>query len=103
MTYKLFLDDLRGPPDDTWIVVRSSTEALDYIIDHGVPFKISYDHDLGEDDTTMIFLKRWESEVWDWNNKEQKFPEYVVHSANPVGKLNIISFMESWKKVFEER
>jgi hypothetical protein len=43
----------------------------------------------------MVFLRRLVNEVWDG---EQPIPDYIVHSANPVGAQNIIAFMESWKR-----
>ncbi|NBT59251.1 hypothetical protein EBT16_10755 [bacterium] len=56
---------------------------------------MSLDHDLGGDDTTMVFLKRLVDEIWDGQSKP---PKYQVHSANPIGTQNIISYMESWIK-----
>lgn len=94
MGYKLFIDDERNPPDNGWIVARSTIEALNYIQNNGWPEFISFDHDLGGDDTTMVFLRKL---VDSWNGNESP-PAYKVHSANPVGTKNIISFMESWKK-----
>lgn len=95
MTYKLFIDDIRNPPDETWIVVRSSVAALEYVQKNGMPEFISFDHDLGGDDTTMVFLRKLVDVVW---NGTDSPPDYKVHSANPVGSINIVSFMESWKK-----
>ena len=37
----------------------------------------------------------------DWlieNHYNAKIPEYSIHSENPVGRENIISKMESWKR-----
>ena len=31
-------------------------------------------------------------------NKNQKLPEFYVHSANPIGKENINGLLESFKK-----
>lgn len=93
---KLFIDDMRDPPNDGWVVVRSSDAAINHVEQHGMPDFISFDHDLGGDDTTMVFLKKL-YEIASLNNL--KPPEYQIHSANPIGKLNIQSFMESWKKV----
>lgn len=90
---RLFLDDLRDAPPD-FTVARSTVEALQ-LVQNQWPTFMSLDHDLGGDDTTMVFLRRLVNEIWDGT---QPIPEYVVHSANPVGRLNIISFMESWKK-----
>lgn len=93
--YKLFIDDIRNPPQGDWVVVRSSDEALAYIQNNGMPAFISFDHDLGGDDTTMVFLRKLVDFIW---NGDDDPPAYEVHSANPVGRKNIISFMESWKK-----
>lgn len=93
--YKLFIDDVRDPPSTDWVVVRSTNEALNYVQDHGWPDFISFDHDLGGEDTTMVFLKYLVYEHWDGITTP---PDYKVHSANPVGAENIKSFMESWKR-----
>ena len=96
MTYNLYLDDIRNPPADRdWLVCRSSQEALARIVENGMPSFFSFDHDLGEDDTTMVFLRRLVNEVWDGVSVP---PEYQIHSANPVGVQNIRSFMDSWRK-----
>ena len=92
--YKLWLDDER-PANKDWVVCRSSQEAIEYVKTHGCPVYMSLDHDLGINDTTMVFLKAL-MDMWDGLTPP---PEYKVHSANPVGKLNIISYMESWKKI----
>jgi hypothetical protein len=93
--YRMFIDDIRSPPPGDWVVVRSSGEALSHIQNHGMPEFISFDHDLGGDDTTMVFLRKLVDIVW---NGDDVPPDYTVHSANPVGRLNIISFMDSWKR-----
>ena len=93
--YKLFIDDVRDAPDNLWTVCRSSHQAIEHIKVYGMPAFISFDHDLGGEDTTMLFLRRLVNELWD--GKETQ-PEYRIHSANPVGSENIKSFMESWKK-----
>lgn len=91
---RLFIDDIRNPSED-YIVLRSSEDAIQFIKQNGWPEFISFDHDLGGDDTTMVFLKRLVNEVWDGKTMP---PDYIVHSANPIGSKNIVSFMESWKK-----
>ena len=92
----LFLDDLRNPPDDSWTVARSSIEALEYVNIRGLPQEMSLDHDLGGDDTTMEFLKKL---IPNHLDSGTEVPKYMIHSQNPVGKANIISMMESWKKI----
>ena len=53
MSYKLFIDDERHPPNDgkEWVVVRSFFSATDTIISNGCPVHISFDYDLGLDST----------------------------------------------------
>lgn len=101
----MFLDDLRMPENassssiienmnEEIVIVRSSAEALEKIKERGWPKFISFDHDLGEDDTAMKFLHKL-FEIWE---DGMMIPDYVVHSDNPVGAKNIVSFMETWKR-----
>lgn len=96
MTWNLYIDDLRTPPADReWIVCRSTDEALEKIRSLGFPELISFDHDLGGEDTSMVFLRRMVNDLWDGCTPP---PVYQVHSANPVGSRNICSFMDSWRR-----
>lgn len=103
MTTKLFIDDERMPPsshDNTsWDVVRSSLEAIQYMMDHGCPMFISFDHDLGGDDTAMRVVK-WMVER-DIDTDGQFMPQgftFVVHSQNPIGAANISNMLHRWIK-----
>ena len=95
--YKMFIDDERNPPEKDYIVCRSTEEAISYIKKNGWPYHFSFDHDLGGNDTVMEFLKKLYN-IW---NEGITIPSYYVHSANPIGKKNIVSFMESWRKSLE--
>jgi len=92
MSYKMFLDDVRYPPDASWILAKNSEEAAEIVEILGVPKFISFDHDLGGNDTAMVFLK------WLISNYHDRDFEYAIHSANPIGSKNIESYIESWKK-----
>lgn len=89
MAWKLFIDDIRDPIDNTWSIARSSNEAKSLVLMYGIPTEISFDHDLGGDDTAFDFIYWMENEiVFDG----RKFPDnfkFSVHSSNPVGKENI--------------
>lgn len=102
MVWKLFLDDIRMPIEPGYVIARSSIEGIELCKSKTLPKFISFDHDLGVDDDAMIFLKElfllWEQEGSD----ESKIPNYQVHSANPVGAKNIISYMDSWKKAYNQ-
>jgi hypothetical protein len=89
---KLFLDDLRDPPDTSWVLARSTREALE-ICRETWPTELALDHDLGGDDTVMIFLKS----LYEMS-EDKPIPSWKIHSANPAGRLNIESFMMSWEK-----
>ena len=97
-SYKLFLDDVRQPKRGTWSLARSFEEALDIVDEKGMPNIISFDHDLGEGKTGDDFAK-WLIEQH--LNGDLTFPErfeFIVHSANPVGKKNIESRLNNFLK-----
>jgi hypothetical protein len=75
---RLWVDDLREPPDDTWIWSKTSTNTIDTLMlsAPGEITEISLDHDLGGEDTARpVVLWMCENNVW---------PARVhVHTANP--------------------
>jgi hypothetical protein len=76
---KLWVDDLRTPPDDTWTWAKTSTHAIHLLAPRRQVTIMSLDHDLGGDDTAraiVLFL----CEHGGWPN------EVRVHTANPVGR-----------------
>ena len=88
MTYKMFLDDERFPPNDgaEWLIARSSQEAIDLVETYGIPRFISFDHDLGGDDTSRNFIF-WLSDYMldnEFSFAGRDF-DFYVHSQNPIG------------------
>lgn len=127
MSYQLFLDDERLPhrvtwvklPAGPWTVVKNYKDFVSYVTKHGMPLFVSFDHDLAEEhyrpsmydpdkhytkyytdgtfkEKTGYDCAKWLIEYCMDNNL--KFPEYAVHSMNPIGKDNIISLIENFKK-----
>lgn len=97
MIWHLFLDDERFPgasaPKHT-IIARSSAEAIDAVQKFGCPQHIDFDHDLGDDDTSIKFINWFiEAVLDDLIVIPQRFT-YAIHSQNPVGRDNINSKME---------
>ena len=108
--------------NDDWDLVRNYTEFCDYIQSNGLPEFISFDHDLSDEHYNDLFSdKNWikddnditlkydeysektgyESAKWlvDWClENEKQLPNFIVHSANPVGKKNIESYLNNAKK-----
>ena len=92
--YKMWVDDIRTPPDDGWFWSKTSENAiwnLNSFKEQGLNFQImSLDHDLGGDDTTRpIVLWMCENDFWP--------VEVVVHSANPVGIEWLEGMIERYK------
>ena len=77
-----------------YIGCASTDEAIAMVEELGPPEFMDLDHDLGGDDNAMKFL-RWLSD-----NHFHSIPDYCVHSRNPVGKENIISFMDTWERIY---
>jgi len=93
----LFIDDLRDTPGGQWMVARSSSEAIALLKERGCPARVSFDHDLGGDDTAIV-VARWMVET-DLDSSGRFIPdqfEFLVHSANPVGAANIRGLLESY-------
>ena len=96
MTYKLFIDDERFPTDSTCVIARSSHEAMQVVITRGIPDVILFDHDLGSDDTSMVFLHAFIDHVLGNGILFPRDFTYSIHSQNPVGSENIKSLMNSF-------
>lgn len=94
----MYLDDERNPKTNrNWTIIRSVKEAKEYVNLHGIPNYISFDHDLGENTDTGYDFAKWLVHC-DMSGLH-KFPsifEFNVHSANPVGSVNIRSLISSY-------
>ena len=124
--YNLFLDDVRIPTHVTWADVpqnqhyslaRNYQEFVDLITLRGLPKFVCYDHDLadghyghglrGDEIPYDSYKEKTGYDCAKWlvdycMKKGVKHPPYVVHSMNPVGKQNIISYVESYNKSIKE-
>ena len=112
MSYNLFLDDIRNPNkflDDirVWETVRNYSEFIRIIQQRGLPRFISFDHDLADEhydnEDNGLFTEKTGLDCAKWlvefcMRTNQPLSEYQVHSMNPIGKLNIRSILESYKK-----
>jgi hypothetical protein len=116
---KLFIDDLRDPPDDTWTVVRTGREAIEYIkkdvkYQDTLPYvcyddpklisHISFDHDLADTNTpevTGYTVMRFIEDSMYYDYYEPPFLE--IHSANPVGRKNMQACIDAIERHEEQR
>lgn len=79
---KLYLDDLRPIPKG-FIEIRSYLAFTEYITQNGLPDYISFDHDLGLEQSGFDCAKFLVNYCLD---NKLKLPEFTVYSQNPVGK-----------------
>ena len=115
----IYLDDLRIPLDQEWIVVRNYDEFVDTINKIGLENigLISLDHDLGDS-----AMKEWHTNVYhnytlDYDNITEKtgmdctkwlvdqwlegkpVVTVKVHSANAVGSANMMGYINNYKHI----
>lgn len=102
----LWLDDVRNPYLEDWLVfspiekpfdciwVKSYSEFINYIETNGLPNAISFDHDLGTEETGYDCAKYLVNYCLDNN---LNLPIFSSHSANPVGKENILKLLNNFK------
>jgi hypothetical protein len=104
MTYKMFIDDLKFPPSDDWVVCRSMDEVVDSVKRNGCPSMVSFDHDLGWDEENNQAVPSG-ADIASWLiNYDMMFggmPEnftFVIHSENPIGRDNILGKLNGYLK-----
>lgn len=101
-SWKLYLDDIRHPADSTYIVARTVEEAQLLIEQYGMPIHISFDHDLGVDDTGNLIPDGYDFTKWlvEMDMKGAitlpKNFTFEVHSKNPVGAENIRVYLNNY-------
>lgn len=119
---KLYLDDVRPPPDNTWTVAKTVKQAQQILSYHRVE-EASLDHDLGicpictpgQVVSNIVIMKsldaacpkgcicdchetgydlvKWMAANSIWTKTKPK-----VHSANPMGAMNMKAMIERYWK-----
>jgi len=110
----LFLDDIRMPSEAIVVarsnrvesglldykfavVVRNYNEFVNWIEKNDLPELISFDNDLGEEDgMTGYDCAKWLVRHCLYNNLT--LPKWAIHSANPVGVINIKSVLTQYER-----
>jgi hypothetical protein len=98
---KLWLDDVRTPPDETWTWVKTVDEAIGLMKTSDVT-EASLDHDLGSDldgnelpaGRTLVYWMA-ENDVW-------PAEALSVHSANVVGVEYMVGMIERYSPLVRD-
>lgn len=95
---RLYIDDKRYPQTNhKWNIVRNYDEAIEFMNENGCPEYVTFDHDLG-DSKSGYDIAKWMVEK-DLDSHGKFIPEnfvFNVHSANPVGRDNIVSLLGNY-------
>lgn len=94
---KIYLDDIRNPPDSSWLVVRSVEAFKERILSAPIPItELSLDHDLGDKVPDGYDATKWFVElVMDNEEIAQNLKVVIAHSDNTPGRENIAAYFES--------
>lgn len=121
----LFLDDERIPSKVKWVdlpqgvewtIARNYDEFVKIITEQGIPAFITFDHDLADEHYTdgwmasageidklpyEAYKEKTGLECAKWlvgqlAPQQLPFPLYEVHTMNPIGKMNIQSYIRSY-------
>jgi len=115
----IYLDDIRTPNDERWIICRNYDEFVDKVNEIGLDNIeiISLDHDLGETAIREYFKNVTNNYILNYDNIHEKtgydcakwiveksietginLPTILTHSANPIGSANIMGYINNYLK-----
>lgn len=116
---RIYLDDVRTPKQNDWIVVRNYDEFVSKIRLYGLDNieVISLDHDLGDGAMFEYYNNVKDNYQLDYTNINEKtgydcckflvsesmsknipLPQIYVHSANPIGAHNMMGYIDNYYK-----
>ncbi len=114
---RLYLDDVRTPISEDWIIARDYDEFVKQVNLYGLESfdMISLDHDLGEGAMVEYYTNVKNNFTLDYKNIEEKtgmdcckflvslsmtknipLPQIYVHSANPIGSANMMGYINNY-------
>lgn len=119
MKYKIYLDDVRTPIDQTWVVVRSYEEFVSKVNEIGlenIEF-ISLDHDLDDSAMNEWLYRTTKNYQINYDNITEKtgydcakwlveqwldgkpLVDVYTHSANAIGSANIMGYINNYRHI----
>ncbi len=96
---KLYIDDMRRPPDSSWDLVQDTAAAIEYLTLYGCPDEISFDYCLANGLTIMPFID-W---LIDMDKKQNGafIPvnfQFDSHSSSIAGTRQILMVLGNYLK-----
>lgn len=85
---KLYVDDVRTPEDNTWVIARNYWDAIHILKNCDVSI-LSLDHDLGDGPTGYDIIRWLEEGLHMLGISPPK--TILCHSDNPVGMQSILA------------
>lgn len=89
-TLKLWLDDLRPPPDESWYWVKSAERTIGLLKGFTID-ELSLDNDLGEDQEEGRKVVRWMAARNCWPTQAVH-----VHTDNSVARAYMLGMVERY-------
>ena len=114
---RVYLDDVRIPTDEDWVLTTNYQEFVDKVNEIGLENieTISLDHDLGEGAMIEYYNNVRKNYELNYDNIEEKtgfdackflvnesldkgipLPTVYVHSANPIGSANMMGYINNY-------
>lgn len=107
---KLYIDDIRNPPDDSWTLCRTVSEAIRALAQFNFE-EVSLDHDISHQVTVADVSRpfpceetfqpvayfigvayRYEKTI----GFDRNIPKITIHSSNPVGGLEMQNILKGY-------
>lgn len=89
----VFFDDLRDPPNSSWVVCRDPEQLKDMLICKMVD-NLSLDHDLGYYTESGKEITGYDILCWMEQTNHLPKGRIFVHSSNPVGKMRMLTVIK---------
>lgn len=112
MKRKLFVDDIRPAPDETWTLVKTITEAISAL--NMFEFDIiSLDHDISHQvivgstsrpypcEETFVPVAMYIAEKY-YNLHHPLKPKIYIHTSNPAGAVRMGSILQDFEVIRKE-
>lgn len=93
---KLWVDDMRDAPDDTWTEARKVQTAINLLANFTFE-EISLDHDIENrpDDETFKPVAHYIGMKYG-SHEKMFWPKITVHSMNPVGGAELVKILADY-------